>query len=109
LDDSQQKCLLEFLGRFTSAIGEAIGANCEVVLHDFGNPEHSIVSIANGHITGRKVGDTVDVLGLQLLRNPPPGDLLNYRTETKSGRVLRSSSIFMRKDSGEIFGALCIN
>jgi predicted transcriptional regulator YheO len=109
MDDSQQKCLLEFLGRFTNAIGEAVGGNCEVVLHDFGDPEHSIVSIANGHITGRKVGDTVDVLGLQLLRNPPPEDLLNYRTETKSGRVLRSSSVFLRKDSGEIFGALCVN
>ena len=109
MNDAEQQVLLDFFRRLTDGLAEAIGKNCEVVLHNFEDPEHSIVAIANGHITGRKVGDTVDVLGLQLLRNPPPGDLLNYRTETKSGRVLRSSSIFLRKDSGQIFGALCIN
>jgi predicted transcriptional regulator YheO len=109
MNDAEQKVLLDFFGRFTGGLAEAIGKNCEVVLHNFEDPEHSIVAIANGHITGRKVGDTVDMLGLELLRNPPPGDLLNYRTETKSGKVLRSSSIFLRKDSGQIFGALCIN
>jgi predicted transcriptional regulator YheO len=109
MDDEGRKVLLDFLARLTSGLAEAVGKNCEVVLHNFEDPEHSVVAIANGHITGRKVGDTVDVLGLQLLRNPPPADLLNYRTETKNGRVLRSSSIFLRKDSGEIFGALCIN
>jgi predicted transcriptional regulator YheO len=109
MNDTERKVLLDFLARLTGGLAEAVGNNCEVVLHDFEDPEHSIVAIANGHITARKVGDTVDVLGLQLLRHPPPGDLLNYRTETKSGRVLRSSSIFLRKDTGEIFGALCIN
>lgn len=109
MNEAERKVLLDFLARLTDGLAEAIGKNCEVVLHNFEDPEHSIVAIANSHITGRKVGDTVDVLGLQLLRNPPPGDLLNYRTETKSGRVLRSSSIFLRKDSGEILGALCIN
>lgn len=109
MHDAERKALLDFLARLTGGLAEAIGKNCEVVLHNFEDPEHSVVAIANGHITGRKVGDTVDVLGLQLLRNPPPGDMLNYRTETKSGRVLRSSSIFLRKNSGEIFGALCIN
>ncbi len=109
MNDTERKVLLDFLSRLTGGLAEAVGNNCEVVLHDFEDPEHSIVAIANGHITARKVGDTVDVLGLQLLRHPPPGDLLNYRTETKSGRVLRSSSIFLRKDTGEIFGALCIN
>lgn len=109
MNGAEQKVLLDFFARLTGGLAEAIGKNCEVVLHNFEDPEHSIVAIANGHITGRKVGDTVDMLGLELLRNPPPGDLLNYRTETKSGRVLRSSSIFLRKDSGQIFGALCIN
>ncbi len=109
MTDAERKNLLDLCSRLADGLAEAIGKSCEAVVHDFEDPEHSIVAIANAHITGRKVGDTVDVLGLQLLRNPPPGDLLNYRTETKSGRVLRSSSIFLRKDSGEIFGAICIN
>jgi predicted transcriptional regulator YheO len=107
-DDERQR-LMEFLTRLTHGLAEAVGKNCEVVLHDFSDPEKSIVAIGNGHITGRKVGDTVDVLGLQLLRHPPSGDLLNYRTETKSGKVLRSSSIFFRDEKGTIFGSLCIN
>lgn len=109
MTDAERRTMLDLCSRLAAGLAEAIGKNCEAVVHDFEDPEHSIAAIANGHITGRKVGDTVDVLGLQLLRNPPPGDLLNYRTETKSGRVLRSSSIFLRKDSGDIFGALCIN
>ncbi|MFB3812660.1 MAG: transcriptional regulator [Terriglobales bacterium] len=109
MNATERKAILDFCSRLAGGLAEAIGKNCEVVVHDFEDPEHSIIAIANGHITGRKVGDTVDVLGLQLLRNPPAGDLLNYRTETKSGRILRSSSIFLRKDSGEIYGALCVN
>jgi predicted transcriptional regulator YheO len=109
MDSSERQRLTEFLERLTYGLAEAIGKNCEVVLHDFSDPEKSIVAIANGHITGRKVGDTVDVLGLQLLRHPPSGDLLNYRTETKSGKVLRSSSIFFRDETGKIFSSLCIN
>jgi predicted transcriptional regulator YheO len=106
--EPEKKYLFDFLERLTHALGESIGKNCELVLHDFSEPEKSVVAIANGHVTGRKVGDTLDVLGFQLLRQPPDGDLLNYQT-TKSGKVLRSSSIFLRNEQGEIFGSLCIN
>lgn len=109
MEEAEQKRLLEFLARLTRGLAEAIGENCEVVLHDFSDPQKSIIAIVNGHVTSRKVGDTVDILGLQLLRHQPSGDLINYRTETKSGKALRSSSIFLRTETGDIFGALCIN
>lgn len=109
MHDSERQRLMEFLERLTYALAEAVGKNCEVVLHDFTDPGKSIVAIANGHITGRKVGDAVDVMGLQLLRHPPSNDLLNYRTETKSGKALRSSSIFFRDEDGKIFSSLCVN
>jgi predicted transcriptional regulator YheO len=101
--------IIEFLARLTTGLASAVGDHCEIVLHDFSDPGHSIVAIANGHITGRSVGDTLDVLGLQLLKKPPDGDLLNYRTISKDGKTLRSSSIFLRDEQGEIFGSLCIN
>jgi predicted transcriptional regulator YheO len=44
-----------------------------------------------------------------LLKHHPASDLLNYRTKTKEGKELRSSSIFLRDEKGQIFGALCIN
>jgi predicted transcriptional regulator YheO len=106
---SERSAAMEFLKRLTEGLGQALGPNCEIVLHDFSQPEQSIVAIANGHITGRAVGDTLDVLGFQLLRQRPPADLLNYRTNAKNGKVLRSSSIFLRDEAGEIFGSLCVN
>jgi len=109
MGEAEKKSLLDLLARLTQPLAEAIGKNCEVVVHDFSDPGKSIIAIANGHITGRRVGDAVDVFGLQLLQHPPSGDIINYRTETKSGKLLRSSSIFFRTETGDIFGALCIN
>jgi predicted transcriptional regulator YheO len=104
-----KKTMFEFLARLTSGLGEALGKDCEVVLHDFSHPEESVIAISNGHVTGRKVGATLDVLGFQLLRNPRAGDFHNYQTVTKSGKILRSSSTFLRDEKGDIFGALCVN
>lgn len=101
--------VLDFLARLTEGLAKALGPNCEIVLHDFSKPESSIVAIGNGHITERKVGDTLDMLGFQLLRQAPSSDLFNYETSTKAGKTLRSSSIFLRDDAGVIFGSVCIN
>ncbi len=106
---SEQSTIMEFLKRLTDGLGQALGPSCEIVLHDFSQPEQSIIAIANGHVTGRAVGNTLDALGFQLLRQRPTGDLLNYRTNAKNGKVLRSSTIFLRDDDGEIFGSICVN
>lgn len=105
----EKEYLLEFVSRLSSALGQTFGKFCEIVVHDFSSPESSIIAIANGSLTGRQVGDTLDALGFQLLKNNPPSDLLNYQTKTKDGKELRSSSIFLRDEKQHIFGALCIN
>lgn len=107
--EEERRCWFDFMSRLTHGIAEIFGESCEIVVHDLSDPEKSIVAIANGRITGRKVGDSLDVLGLQLLRQPPAGDLINYRTTTKSGKALRSSTVFLRDEKGEIFGAICVN
>jgi predicted transcriptional regulator YheO len=101
--------MLEFFGRLAKVLAGAIGNNCEVVLHDFADPEHSIVAIVNGHVTGREVGDGLDDLGFQVLRRGHWEDMINYRTKGRDGRELRSSSIFLKDEEGKVFGALCIN
>ncbi|MFZ4451431.1 helix-turn-helix transcriptional regulator [Salibacterium aidingense] len=92
-------------------IAQALGPNCEVVLHDTRELEHSIVAIENGHVTGRKVGDSSTNLGLEIMKEHPPkeGNMLNYRARTQDGKVLKSSSIYLRNDDGEIMGSICIN
>jgi predicted transcriptional regulator YheO len=106
---TEKEYLLNFVSRLTDALGQTFGKYCEVVVHDLSSPESSIIAIANGSLTGRRVGDTLDALGFQLLKNHSASDLLNYRTKTKDGKELRSSSIFLRDEKGQIFGALCVN
>jgi predicted transcriptional regulator YheO len=109
LKPAEKEYLLNFVSRLTDALGQTFGKYCEIVVHDFNSPESSIIAITNGSLTGRRVGDTLDALGFQLLKNHPSSDLLNYRTKTKDGKELRSSSIFLRDEKGQIFGALCVN
>ena len=109
MKSSEKEYLLNFVSRLTDALGQTFGKYCEIVVHDFDSPESSIIAITNGSLTGRKVGDTLDALGFQLLKNHPASDLINYRTKTKEGKELRSSSVFLRDEKGHIFGALCMN
>lgn len=98
-----------FLTGAVEGIAAAVGPHCEVVLHNFAHPERSIVAIANGQVTGRKVGDSIDALALNELRSANAKDLINYRTVAPDGRILRSSSIHLIDEKGRPFGALCIN
>ncbi len=90
-------------------IVETFGRHCEAVLHDFRDPEHSIVAVC-GHVTGRHVGGSVTELGLAVIaQGDAAQDQYNYSTRTPGGRVLRSTTIPLRDPAGQVFGALCIN
>lgn len=95
------------------AIAETFGKNCEVVLHDLSNPSKSIIKIANGHITGRDVGVPLTDLGLLLyakVKDDKNSNLfVGYRTKTKKGLDLKSTTVFIRNSRGKIIGSLCIN
>lgn len=99
------------LTRITKMIAEQFGSKCEVLLHDLTKDyNNTIVAIENGHITNRKVGGSGSNLGLQVLAGKKKnGDKFNYITQTKDGKLLRSSTAFLRDDEGEVIGALCVN
>jgi len=101
----------EFLSSLVRGIAAQFGENCEVVLHDLTRPyDSTIVAIENGHVTGRKVGDPGTNLGLELLRGQSDsGNKINYVTQTKDGRILRSTSLYMRNSEGTVIGSLCMN
>ena len=54
------KSFLTFLDALAVIISEMFGNHCEVVISDLDNPQHSVLSIYNGHVTGRKVGDPLN-------------------------------------------------
>jgi predicted transcriptional regulator YheO len=95
------------------ALAATFGQNCEVVLHDLSNPKKSVVKIANGQITGRKLGSPITDLGLRLLekgRNRTNSDaLIGYRTRTPRGVELKSTTVLIRDSVGKVVGCLCIN
>ena len=115
--DSVHKKINPDLKKFmplVKTIAQMFGKKCEVVLHDFSIPQHSIVEIENGHITGRKIGDSITDFALSIWRKNGYGKkkedkIVNYRTKTKEGKILRSSSVFIRDDQKKIIGCLCIN
>ncbi len=99
------------LTRIAKGIAAQFGKDCEVVLHDYTQSyESTIVLIENGHVTGRKVGDCGTNLGLEVLRGTvSDGDQYRYITQTKDGKILRSTSIYLRDEDGKAIGALCMN
>jgi len=104
--------ILQSLRPLVKALAKTLGESCEVVLHDFSDTEHSIIMIVNNYVTGRQVGDPLTDLGLRILRSGGCKDdtLVNYESTTKSGRKLRSTTVFIRDPkSKKLIGAICIN
>ncbi len=88
------------------------GDNCEVVIHDLSeDTEHTIVVLENGQVTGRKVGDGPSRVVLEALKKKEEElkDRVSYLTQTEDGRILKSSTIYIRDESGKAVGVLGIN
>jgi len=88
------------------------GENCEVVIHDLSEETDStIVVLENGHVTGRKVGDGPSRVVLEAKSRKPEElkDRINYLTQTEDGRILKSSTIYIRDEEGRAVGILGIN
>ena len=93
-------------------LGEILGSDCEILLHDVSNPEHSIIACANAQVSGRGVGSTMTDFGLRMLKDPKYQKMTgvyNYRARTGDGRLLKCGVCFIRDAAGRIVGFLCIN
>lgn len=103
----------EFAKRMAKGLAGHFGHNCEVVIHDLRGKdlEHSIIAIENGHVTGRSIGDGPSHIALESLREDPGmlQDRIAYLTKTSDGRVLKSTTLFIRDDEGRVIGLLGIN
>jgi predicted transcriptional regulator YheO len=114
METKEKDYIFRSLIPIVETIAETFGKNCEVLLHDFSDPNHSIIKIENGHITGRKVGDPITNFALAVLYNNGFGKdkkdkITNYMSKTKDGKILKSSSVNIRDSHNKIIGSLCIN
>lgn len=93
-------------------LGKALGKNYEVVLQDLATPDHSIVAIANGQLSGRVIGGPATDFTLKMMKQGSESDkkyVVNYRARNMNGRLFRSASYFLRNEKGKLIGILCIN
>ncbi|SCZ77192.1 Predicted transcriptional regulator YheO, contains PAS and DNA-binding HTH domains [Acidaminobacter hydrogenoformans DSM 2784] len=91
-------------------IAATFGSRCEVVLHDFTDLQHSIVAIENGHVTGRSSGSPMTESSLKLVQNGKVDeDIVNYTGKSADGRVLKSTTVFIKDEHQKVIGCFCIN
>ena len=103
----------DWLKQLFDVLEAHFGPNVEFVLHDLTlDYEHTIVDIRHGEITGRKIGDTGDILGLQVLRGANNNFEKNqYQNVSfnKDGRIIRASSVFFKDSNGKHTMCIGIN
>jgi len=101
--------ILERYRALVHVVAQTFGNNCEVVLNDFSNMQNSIIEIANGHVTGRSVGSPLPEHSLKRISEGRVEDVINYTGKSAEGRVLKSSTTFIKDDNGKVIGCFCIN
>ena len=104
---------IELYRRLAHGLALEFGPQCEVVVHDLETDDldHSIVVIENGHVSGRHLGDGPSHIVLESIheQGAEVHDRVPYLTKTADGKLLKSSTIFIRNDDGEPTGILAIN
>ena len=105
---------LEFLQRLAGALTAEFGMNCEVVVHDLNteDTEHTIAVIENGHVSQRHAGGGASRVVLEALQrrdDPALTDQIGYLTKTRDGRILKSSTVYLRDANRRVDGVLSIN
>lgn len=93
-------------------LGKVLGQDYEVVLHDLSNMDNSVVAVANGHVSGRKIGSPMNENGLRLIRTEAwkqNQELIRYRGYSKKTNHLLCFTRFIKNQQGDPIGMLCIN
>lgn len=104
---------LDFLKQLAHGLAVQFGSSCEIVIHDLTRKDldRSIVYIENGEVSNRHTGDGPSGIVLETLRSDPAKirDRLAYLTKTEDGRILKSSTMYIRDDHGNIAYIFSLN
>lgn len=104
---------LALLKQLAKGLSQEFGNNCEVVIHDLSKKSlnKSIVYIENGHVTDRKVGGgpTGAVLDALNHHSDHLKDQYAYLTRTDNGRILKSTTIYIKDEHDTPLYVFAIN
>ena len=91
---------MNYLDTMAFIISEMFGKNCEVVISDLDNPKHSVLSIYNGSVTDRDVGDPLNTRSEELIERSKGGFNINYRkANRKLKKEIKSSTMVTDRKS----------
>lgn len=94
---------LDLLKQIAHGIAQQFGDSCEIVIHNIRHGiENTILYIENGHVTDRKSGDSASNVVLEAMKAEPSAlkDQYAYLTKTNDGRLLKSSTFYIKDESG---------
>ncbi|MCL2865389.1 MAG: helix-turn-helix transcriptional regulator [Lachnospiraceae bacterium] len=104
---------LNLLTQVAKALSVQFGEDCEIVIHriDEKDIDNTIVYIENGHVTSRRLGDGPSMAVMEAVNKDPRTlkDEINYLTRTHDGRILKSSTIYLKDHDGKLTGIFAIN
>ncbi len=103
--------ILDYYKKLVEFLGQVLGEHAEVVLRDCRKPNHDIIAIANGHVSGRTIGAPITDFTLSVLANEEWKEkdyVANYMGKAAPNKKLRASTYFIREE-GVLVGQLCIN
>jgi len=107
------RSMLYLLQQLAHGLAHQFGKNCEVVVHELDpwRQDSNIVVVENGHVSSRKEGDDPCQVALAALKQDGSNlqDKLAYLTKTSDGRILKSSTMYIRDGSGMVCALLSIH
>lgn len=53
--------VFKMLDDIAKGVAITFGANCETLIQDYDQPNHPILAIYNGHVSGREIGSSVEI------------------------------------------------
>lgn len=112
---TELQTILPLLDVIINGFAKHFGSACEIVVHDYtSGPEQTIVDIVNGEVTGRHIGEGIMQVDFKIMPgeqvvNDSTDGLFNYITQTRDGRILKSSTIYIKDDNGTTIASICIN
>jgi len=104
--------ILESYKILAEGLADYLGEGYEIVVQSLGNLEHSVIKILNGSHTGRKEGSPITDLGLTMVKNmsePGAAKYMTYFNKTSKCEPLKSCSIAITGEKGNVIGLLCLN
>lgn len=107
------KNTLKFLIQLADGLAAEFGNSCEVAIHDLTKKDinNSLAYIVNGQITHRTMGDGPSAIVVEALSKESAKleDRLSYLTTTEDGRILKSSTIYIRGEKQQVQYIMAIN